>query len=198
MTENKDVKQGRILRSFPLLAAANLLFFCLEFTLAIEARSASLFSDSIAFLEATSVSILLSSGRHWSMPGREPFARFSRTIILIPTCFLFWMIAANYYGATIPSATPLAATGAALLLTNIACLVMPKHGRFAHLAGSLSHIRNHAIMNTVVVLTAFLTWASGTMWPDVLACLALLFVNPDPAEHIWLAPRHPPPPHPPF
>src|SRR6266852_2846069 len=38
----------------------------------------------------------------------------------------------------------------------------------AHLAGSLSDIRNHAIMNTVVILAAFLTWASGTMCPDVL------------------------------
>ncbi len=34
---------------------------------------------------------------------------------------------------------------------------------FAHPAGSLSGIRNHAIMNTVIVLAAFLTLASGTM-----------------------------------
>src|ERR1700737_2583653 len=109
MTENKGGKPGRILGSFPLLAAANLLFFCLEFILAIETRSASLFADSIAFLEGASVSVLLSSGCNWSMPGREAFARFSRTIILIPICFLFWMITANYLGAAIPSATPLAA-----------------------------------------------------------------------------------------
>jgi Co/Zn/Cd efflux system component len=189
MTESKDVKQGGVLRSFPLLAAASLLFFCLEFILAIEARSASLFADSIAFLEAASVGVLMSSGRNWSMPGREAFARFSRTIILIPTSFLFWMIAANYYGAAIPSATPLAATGAALLLTNLACLVMPKYGMFAHLAGSLSDIRNHAIMNTVIVLAAFLTWASVTMWPDVLAALGILYVNESAAEQICLSAR---------
>src|SRR5258708_24764802 len=171
MTENKGVKQGRVLRRVPLLAAANLLFFCLEFILASEARSASLFADSIAFLEGASVSVLLSSGRNWSMPGRKAFARFSRTIILIPTCFLFWMIAANYYGAAIPSAMPLAATGAVLLLTNIACLVMLNHGTFAHLAQALSDVRNHAVMNAAVVLAAVLTWASGTMWPDTLAGL---------------------------
>lgn len=193
MTESNDVKQGGVLRSFPLLAAASLLFFCLEFILAIEARSASLFADSIAFLEAASVGVLMSSGRNWSMAGREAFARFSRTIILIPICFLFWMIAANYYGSAIPSPAPLAATSAALLLTNIACLVIPKHGRFAHLTGSLSDVRNHAIMNTVIVLAAFLTWASGTMWPDVLAALGILYVNESAAEHIWLATRELPP-----
>jgi Co/Zn/Cd efflux system component len=193
MAENKDVKQGSVLSSFPLLAAANLVFFCLELILAIEARSASLFADSIAFLEGASVSVLMSAKLNWSMPGREAFARFARTIILIPTWFLFLMIAANYYGAAIPSAAPLAATGAVLLLTNIACLVMPKHGMFAHLSGSLSDIRNHAIMNTVIILAAFLTWASGTIWPDVLAGLGILYVNANAAEHIWLAARGSPP-----
>ena len=83
-----------------------------------------------------------------------------------------------------PVRAPLAATGAVLLLTNIACLVMLNHGMFAHLAGSLSHVRNHAIMNTVIILAAFLTWASGTMWPDVLAGLGILYMNADAAEHV--------------
>jgi len=186
-------KQKSFLNSFPLLAAAGLLFFCLEFILAIEARSASLFSDSIVFLEGASVSVLMSSKLNWGIPGREAFARFAGTMILIPTCFLFWMIAANYYGAAIPSAMPLAATGAVLLLTNIACLVIPKHSIFAHLAGPLSGIRTHAIMNTAIILAAFLTWASGTMWPDVLAGLGILCVNAGAAEHVWLAARQPSP-----
>ncbi|UGY16249.1 hypothetical protein HAP48_0048600 [Bradyrhizobium septentrionale] len=113
------------MKSFPLQATVSLLFFCLEFILAIEARSASLFADSIAFLEGTFVSVLMTSGRGWSMPGREAFAGFARTIVLIPTCFLFWMTAANYYGTAIPSAVPLAATGAVLLLTNIVCRIPP-------------------------------------------------------------------------
>ena len=192
MAENKDARQRNFLSSFPLLTAANLLFFCFEFILAIEARSASLFSDSIVFLEGACVSVLMSSKLNWGIPGREAFARFAGTIILIPTCFLFWMIAANYCGAVIPSAAPLAATGVALLLTNIACLVMPRHSMFAHLAGSLSDVRNHAIMNTVIVLAAFLTLASGTMWPDVLAGLGILCVNAGAAEHIWLAARESP------
>jgi len=172
------------LRFFSASGCGQPFLFCLEFILAVEARSVSLFADSIAFLEGASASVLLSSGRNWSMPGREAFARFSSTIILIPTCFLFWMIAANYYGTAIPSATPLAATGTALLLTNIACLVMLKHGMFAHLADSLPDVRNHAIMNAVIVLAAFLTWASGAMWPDVLASLGILCVNAGAVEDL--------------
>ncbi|WP_354121916.1 MULTISPECIES: hypothetical protein [unclassified Bradyrhizobium] len=81
------MKQG--LEFFSASGCGQPLFFRLELILAIEARSASLFSDSIAFLEATSVSVLMSSGYNRSMPGRETFARFSRTIILIPTGFCF-------------------------------------------------------------------------------------------------------------
>src|SRR5712692_10837614 len=78
MAENKDARQRNFLSSFPLLTAANLLFFCFEFILAIEARSASLFSDSIVFLEGACVSTLMSSKLNWGIPSREAFARFCR------------------------------------------------------------------------------------------------------------------------
>ncbi|MET4175260.1 MULTISPECIES: hypothetical protein [unclassified Bradyrhizobium] len=70
---------------------------------------------------------------------------------------------------------------------------MSKHGLFAHLAGSFSDIRNHAVMNIVIVLAVLLTWASGTMWPDVLTALGILCVNVSGAEHIWLVAREAPP-----
>jgi Co/Zn/Cd efflux system component len=192
MAESKGAKYDSFLRPIPLLAAANLVFFCLEFILAVEVRSVSLFSDSIVFLEGASVSVLMSPKLNWSAPGREGFARFSRTMLLIPTCFMFWMIAANYYGAEIPSAAPLATTGAVLLLTNIVFLFMLSRSVFSRLAGSVSQIRTHVFLNTAIIGAAFLTWGSGTMWPDVLAGLGILYMNGNAAEHILLAARHPP------
>jgi Co/Zn/Cd efflux system component len=191
MADTKDATQKDPPIPFPLLAAAYLLFFSLECILAIEVRSVSFFSDSIVFLEAAAVSVLLSPRLKWSLPAREAFARFARTLILIPTCFMFWMIAANYYGAEIPSAVPMGTIGALLLLTNIACLILSSRGVFAYQAGPCSHVRSHAIMNASIVLAAFLTWASGTMWPDVLAGVGILYVNADAGEHIELAARSP-------
>ena len=124
MAESKSPECQVSLESISLLAGANLLFFCLEFVLAVEVRSVSLFADSIVFLEIAAVSVLSAPHINWGVSGREAFGRFTRTMILIPTCFMFWMIAANYYTADTPSAVPLAATGAVLLLTNIACLVV--------------------------------------------------------------------------
>jgi hypothetical protein len=107
MAESRDTNYKSFLSLISPLAAANFLFFCLEFILAVEIRSVSLFSDSIAFLEGASVSILMSPKLDWSPPRREAFANFSTTVILIPTCFMFWMVAANCFGAEIPTAAPL-------------------------------------------------------------------------------------------
>jgi Co/Zn/Cd efflux system component len=192
MADTKDAGQKDPLIRFPLLAAAYLLFFCLECVLAVEVRSVAFFSDSIVFLEAASVSVLMWPRLDWSLPGREAFARFSRTMILVPTCFMFWMIAANYYGAEIPSAVPMATIGAVLLLTNLACLIILSQDMFVHQAGSRPHVRNHAVMNAAIILAAFLTWGSGTMWPDVLVGLGILYMNADAAEHVELAARPPP------
>ena len=187
MAETKDAGQKAPLIPFPLLAAAYLLFFCLECVLAVEVRAAAFFSDSIVFLEGASVSVLMSPGLKWSIPGRKAFARFARTMILVPTCFTFWMIAANYYNGEIPSALPMATIGALLLLTNIACLLMLSRGMFTSQAASGQNARSHAMMNAALIVAAFLTWASGTMWPDVLAGLGILYMNADAAEHVWLA-----------
>jgi Co/Zn/Cd efflux system component len=193
MAETKDAGQKAPLIAFPPLAAAYLLFFCLECVLAVEVRSVPFFSDSIVFLEGASVSVLTWPRLQWGVPGREAFARFSRTIILVPTCFMFWMIAANYYGAEIPSAVPMATTGAVLLLTNIACLIMLSQGMFVHQEAELRPpFRNHAVMNAAIIMAAFLTWECGTMWPDVLVGLGILYMNADAAEHVEFAARLPP------
>ena len=76
MADTKDATQKNPPFPFPLLAAAYLPFCCLEGILAVAVRSVSLFPDSIVFLEAASVSVLLSPGLKWSLSGREAFARF--------------------------------------------------------------------------------------------------------------------------
>ena len=105
---------------------------------------------------------------------------------------MFWMIAANYYGAEIPSAAPMGAIGALLLLTNIACLVVLNRDMFGHQAGASSHVRIRAIMNAAIILAAFLTWGSGMMWPDVLVGVGILYMNADAGERVEFAARSPP------
>ena len=71
MAETKDARQEAPPIPFPLLAAAYLLFFCLECVLAVEVRSVAFFSDSIIFLEGASVSVLMWPKLEWSRSGCE-------------------------------------------------------------------------------------------------------------------------------
>jgi hypothetical protein len=69
---------------------------------------------------------------------------------------------------------------------------MPKHGRFPHPAESLSDVRHHAIMNTVIVLAIASRLFDLGIRNDVAGCacrLGILCVNASAAEHIWLAAR---------
>ena len=60
-----------------------------------------------------------------------------------------------------------------------------------HPADSSSNVRSHAIIDAAI-LAAFLTWGSGTMWPDALVGLVILYMNADAAEHLELAALPPP------
>lgn len=65
--------------------------------------------------------------------------------------------------------------------------MMLRRGMSVHPADSSSNVRSHAIMNAAIILAAFLTWGSGTMWPDVLVGLGILYMNADAGEHVELA-----------
>ncbi len=192
MADSKDTEQKASRIPFPLLTAAYLLFFCLECALAVEVRSVAFFADSIFFLEGASVSILMWPPLDWTLPGRKAFASFSRTMIFVPTCFTLWMIAANYYAAEIPAAVPMAMIGGVMLLSNIACLSVLSPGMSVQRGAKRSQVQKHAVMNAAVVLAALLTWGSGTMWPDVVIGVGILFMNAGAGEHVELAARLPP------
>jgi hypothetical protein len=68
---------------------------------------------------------------------------------------MFWMIAANYYGAEIPFAAPMGTMRALLLLTNIACLIVLRLEMFARQAGPCSHVRSHATTNAAIIICCF-------------------------------------------
>ena len=79
-----------------------------------------------------------------------------------------------------------------MLLSNIAWLSVLSPGMSAQRAAKRSQVQKHAVMNAAVVLAAFLTWGSGTMWPDVVIGVGFLFMNAGAGEHVELAARLPP------
>ena len=63
-----------------VVAAANIAYFGIEFTVALAIGSVSLFADSIDFLEDASVNLLIAVGLGWSATGRARLgARWAST-----------------------------------------------------------------------------------------------------------------------
>ena len=189
MIESKSHKDS-VLRSVPLLASLNLLFFCIEFCLGIEFRSVALFADSIGFLEAAALCFLNASGSRLSPSGREAFGRFVGTLLVAPTCFIFWMAAANDQSDTAASAGPLAVTGAVLLLVDLSGLFALAR-RADELVATTSVLRRHAAASVSLVIAGALTWASDSMWPDALVGLYILFLNASAAQNILYVAQRP-------
>ena len=185
MIESKGGKDFA-LRSAPLLACLNLVFFFAEFGLGIELQSAALFADSLGFMEAAALGVLSARGFGMGVSGREAFGRFAGTVLLVPTCFVFWMAAANYQSDAVASAGPLAVMGTMLLLVDVSGLLALTR-RTDGPGVSTSVLCRHVAASVALVVAGALTWASDSMWPDALVGLYILFLNASAAQNILYA-----------
>jgi len=67
-----------------IVAAFNLAYFGVEFTVALVIGSVSLFADSIDFLEDTSLNLLILMALGWSAPRRALMGKALAGILLVP------------------------------------------------------------------------------------------------------------------
>src|SRR5438105_11807113 len=101
-----------------VVALLNLVYFGVEFGIALLIGSVSLFADSIDFLEDASINILILMALAWSTPRRALIGKVLAGVILIPGLATFWM-AWQKFGAPMPPApVPLSLTGSGALLVN--------------------------------------------------------------------------------
>lgn len=188
MIERNGLKHS--FRSLPLLGIMNLLFFLVEFALGIALRSAALFADGLGFLEAATLCVLSAPGLGFTASGREALGRFAGTLLLIPTCFIFWMAWANYQLGSTALPMPMAVTGAFLLLINVSGLFALRWPTDAPM-GILLVLRSPTAASAAIILASLLTWASDSMWPDTVVAIYILWMNASAAQSILYAAERP-------
>jgi Co/Zn/Cd efflux system component len=175
------------------VAALNLAYFGVEFSVAVAIGSVSLFADSIDFLEDASVNLLIFLAMAWRAPARARVGMALAFILLVPGIATLWTAFDKFLEPVPPAPLPLSLAGLGALAVNLACAFML--ARWRHHGGSLTRAaflsaRNDAFSNVAIVaaglLTAFL-WRSA--WPDLLVGLAIAAVNADAAREVWEAAR---------
>jgi Co/Zn/Cd efflux system component len=184
----------RLLRRAVLIVAMlNILYFGVEFAVALRIGSVSLFADSVDFLEDTSVNLLILLGLTWSVRNRARLGMCLALILLVPGLATLWTAWERFNQPLAPAPLPLSLVGTGALLVNITCALIL--ARVRHHSGSLTKAaflsaRNDAAANVTIIaagLVSAFVWRSS--WPDLLVGLGIAAMNSDAAKEIWKAAR---------
>lgn len=175
------------------VALLNLGYFGVEFAVALDIGSVSLFADSVDFLEDTLVNILILVALSWSAKNRARVGMALAAVLLLPGAATLWTAWGKFNVPVPPAPFVLSLTGAGALAVNLFCAFLLSRHR--HRSGSLTRAaflsaRNDAFANIAIIAAGLLTatlWRSA--WPDLIVGLAIAAMNADAAREVWQAAR---------
>jgi Co/Zn/Cd efflux system component len=174
------------------VAALNLAYFGVEFSVALVIGSVSLFADSIDFLEDASVNLLIAIAFGWNALRRARVGMALSGVLLIPALATLWAAWNKLIAATPPAAVALSLTGVGALIINLSCALML--ARYRSHSGSLTRAaflsaRNDVVANVAIVAAGLLTAYTRSGWPDLVVGLAIGALNADAARQVWRTAR---------
>lgn len=183
-------KDAQLRRVVIAVAALNLAYFAVEFTVARSIGSLSLFADSIDFLEDASINLLIAIGLGWSVAARGRLGMALAGILLLPAMSLLWVLWEKYGNPVPPEPFALTVTGLGALAVNLSCAFLlagyRSHGGSLTKAAFLS-ARNDALANIAIIAAGCATAYSFSIWPDVVVGLGIAALNMDAAHEVWTA-----------
>ncbi|MDR7257504.1 MULTISPECIES: cation diffusion facilitator family transporter [Alphaproteobacteria] len=188
-----DPTNAALRRVVLTVAALNLAYFAVEFSVALAIGSVSLFADSIDFLEDASVNVLIFAALGWTAKRRARVGMVLAAILLVPGLATAWTAWQKFNLPVAPDPLALSLAGLGALAVNLCCAFML--ARYRHHSGSLTKAaflsaRNDALANVAIVAAGLVTafvWRSA--WPDVIVGLAIALMNVDAAREVWEAAR---------
>ena len=186
------IPKYRLRTAVAIVAALNLAYFGVEFSVALSIGSVSLFADSIDFLEDTSVNFLILVALGWSAYKRSIVGMLLAGLLLVPGVATLWMTWVKFGRPIPPEAISLSLTGSGALVVNVLCALIlaafRKHTSSLTKAAYLS-ARNDAVANIAIIVAGIATAVTTSVWPDVIVGLGIFAINLDAAREIFSAAR---------
>ena len=179
-------------RAVLTVALLNLAWFGVEFGVAINIHSVSLFADSIDFLEDASVNLLILLALGWSLAARARAGMAMAALLMVPGLATLWALWRQIASGVAPEATSLTLTGLGALAINSGCALLLT--RFRDHSGSLTRAaflsaRNDAYANIAIIGAGLVTLIWPQPWPDVIVGIGIALLNADAARDVWHAAR---------
>lgn len=172
------------------VAVLNLVYFGIEFSVALAIGSVSLFADSVDFLEDASVNFLILAALGWSAMNRARVGRSLAVVLLVPALAGLWT-AWTKFGTPIPPApVPLSMTALGALAINVFCAFLL--ARYRDVSGSLTKAaflsaRNDALANVAIIAAGGLTAYTVSIWSDLIVGVGIAVLNADAARAVYQA-----------
>ena len=175
-----------------LVAFLNLVYFGVEFAVALKIGSVSLFADSVDFLEDASLNLLIATALGWTALNRARLGTALAAILLIPVLATLWTAWQKFATPVPPAPLALSLTGAGALAVNLVCALLLV--RFRHHSGSLTRAaflsaRNDAYANVAIIAAGLVTAATLSVWPDLIVGLGIALLNADASRQVLAAAR---------
>ena len=180
-------------KSILLVALANLSYFFVEFLVAKDISSASLFADSIDFLEDASVNILIFLAINWTHKNQARLGKCLAIILIVPALAFLYTAIQKFYLPEIPEPSILSITGLGALIVNISCafiLIQFKDHKGNLTKAAFFSARNDALANIGIILAGLIGFIWPSMWPDLIVGILIMVINLDAAKEIWKASEH--------
>jgi Co/Zn/Cd efflux system component len=183
---------AQLRRAVTLVAAFNLAYFFVEFSVARSIGSVSLFADSIDFLEDASVNFLVLVALGWTARKRAAVGFLLALLLLVPGIATAWMAWNKLQQPVPPAELPMTLAGLGALAVNVYCAFLLVKVR--NVAGSLSRAaflsaRNDAFANGAIILAAVVTMFWASAWPDLLVGIGIFLLNLGAAHEVFEAAR---------
>lgn len=176
-------------RAVSLVAILNLAYFGVEFIVALNIGSVSLFADSIDFLQDTSINLLILVALGWSAHKRSHVGMLLAGFLLIPGIATLWM-AWNKIDLPIPpDPIFLSLTGAGALAVNILCtfiLAAFRNHQSSFTKAAYLSARNDIIGNIAIIAAGLATAVMPSVWPDIIVGLGIFVINLGAAREVFL------------
>ncbi len=175
-----------------LVALLNLAYFGVEFAVALDIGSVSLFADSVDFFEDAAVNFLIFIALAWTAARRARVGMALAGILLLPALAFLWALWSQFNAPVPPEPLSLGVTGLGALAVNLFCASLLS--RYRHRSGSLTKAafksaRNDAFANVAIIGAGVITAVHPSAWPDVIVGLGIACMNADAAREVWEAAR---------
>lgn len=175
-------------RAILIVALLNFSYFFVEFFVALNITSVSLFADSIDFLEDAFTNFLILWGLYLSLENRIKLGYVLIALIIIPSLFTLIFAINQFLNPVLTDGFSLSSYALGALVINIFCAFLMAQFKKADnslLLTAFYSARNDALANITMIIAGVITIYTTSHYPDLVVGILIFLLNLDASKAIY-------------